>query len=331
MKLHSLCALGALVFSVAAGCGGGGVSIDDLGPTLVDALCQRQVRCGVYATVEACKADVRIQIEEIQASVEAGRTKYDEGKAEDCIDGLGSASCDASSEDSRETPQACDDTFQGTVADGGACFNDEECLSEECDIPDCGMACCTGACAPTVAEVAVGGACGSTTGPCARGSFCDGTTMVCTALLGAGGACTGNSQCGYGMYCAEVGGCTDAPNHGEACPDGLCAEIGDRCDPTSMNCVSLSKRGEPCQTGFAGLFDCQQPLTCNQTTLVCEDPPTAGQACLFFCAAGNFCNDSDVCEATKANGAACLSDSECQSSFCDANDTCAVEPVCPAT
>lgn len=322
----SVLVLSAIVASSGAACGGG-VKISDLDDELVDKLCARQVRCGAYASVAECKADVRVQIEEIQRSVESGRTNYDEDAAGDCLDALGDASCDVTAQNVREQPQACRDAFQGTVADGGECYNDEECLSEDCNVPDCGMACCAGVCSATLTEVAIGGTCNGTTGPCVRGSFCDSASTTCTALRAAGGACTSNTQCNYGLYCLEAGTCADAPNRGDACPDGYCADIGDRCGSTTT-CVALGKVGEACSQGFAGLFDCQAPLTCNQTTLQCASPPNAGEACLFFCSSGNFCNANDVCEAQKANGVSCMDDDECQSLFCDATDVCAEEPVC---
>lgn len=330
MASRSMRALSALLISFAATACGGGVKLEDLGDTIIDALCERQVRCGAYTSVAECKANASINTEEFERSVEAGRTRYDEDKAADCLEALGDASCDSTAQNVRVQPQACRDAFRGTVADGGVCYNDEECLSENCTVPDCGMACCAGTCDMTRAEVAIGGTCNGTTGPCASGSFCDSATSTCTALKAAGGTCTSNSQCSYGLYCNEATPpvCADAPNRGGACPDGYCADIGDRCDGTSMTCVALGKVGDPCSEGFAGLFDCQQPLTCNQTTLQCANPPNAGEACVFFCSSGNFCNANDICEAQKPNGQACMGDDECQSSFCDANNLCAAEPVC---
>jgi hypothetical protein len=190
------------------------------------------------------------------------------------------------------------------------------------------MACCAGVCDPTLAEVAIGGTCNGTTGPCVTGSFCDAASTTCTALRAAGGACTSSTQCAYGLYCPEAGTCTDAPNRGDACPDQYCADIGDRCSAMTTTCVALGKTGDACAMGFAGLFDCQAPLTCNPTTFQCGPAPTAGQACVFICATGNFCNANDVCEAEKANGVACQGDGECTSQFCDATNVCAAEPVC---
>ncbi len=325
-------ALGALtvsLFLALAACGGGGVKLDDLGDEFVEAACERQVRCGAYASMEACRNDVRAFLDNILASVEAGRINYDEGKARDCLDAFAGASCDRSAENAREEPAACGDTFTGTVPDGGTCYIGLDCVSGSCDVADCGQACCSGTCAATLAEVAIGGTCNNTTGPCVRGSFCDAQTTTCVALRAIGGACTSSSQCTYGAYCGEAGTCADAPNRGDACPDGVCADLGDRCSSTTTTCVALGRLGEACSEGFAGLFDCQAPLVCDQTSLQCANPPTAGQACLFFCAAGNFCNDQDVCEAQKANGAACDSDSECTSRYCDdTTSVCAEQPVC---
>jgi hypothetical protein len=325
-SMRALCAL--LISSIAAlgaACGGG-VKLEDLGDEIINALCERQVRCGAFASVEACRAFANANDEEFRRSVEAGRATYDEDKAADCLEALGDASCDSTAQNVRAQPQACRDAFRGTVADGGTCYNDEECISEDCTVPACPEACCAGTCSVTRAEVAIGGACNQTTGPCASGSFCNGTT--CTALVATGGACTSNSQCAYGLYCLEAGTCADAPNRGDACPDAYCAEIGDRCSAT-MTCIALGRIGDACSEGFAGLFDCQQPLTCNQTTLTCANPPIAGEVCQFFCASGNFCNDTSVCEAVKANGQACTGDDECSSLYCDeVSMLCADEPVC---
>jgi hypothetical protein len=323
-----VCSLVGLV-TVAAACGGGGVKIDDLDDELVDALCERQVRCGAYASLDECRAAANASIEELKRAIEAGRVDYDEGKAGDCLEALGSASCDTTSESARDEPDACREAIRGTVADGGECFADQDCISADCTVPEtCTMACCAGTCAMTRAEVAIGGTCNGTTGPCAEGSFCDSASTTCVALRAMGGACSGDSQCGYGLYCSEAGTCADAPNRGGACPDGYCADLGDRCDPTSMTCVPLGRTGDACSEGFAGLFDCQQPLTCNQTTLQCGPAPATGEPCVFFCATGSFCNANDVCEATKADGQACGGDDECQSDHCNDMDVCGTEPVC---
>ncbi len=319
----------SLSFAAAlAGCGEDSVSLDDLANAYVDASCARLVRCGRYADVASCKASAQLDLAEIRASVDAGRTSYDGDKAAACLDALRGASCDVTDADNRADVPACEEIFRGTVADGGECFDDDECLSDSCNIPDCGMACCAGVCDPTVAippPAAVGQSCAQV--DCVDGAFCS-ETNICTALIAVGSPCSGGGECTYGAYCTEAGTCADAPGRGQPCPDGECSDIGDRCDTTlpAPTCVALSKRGDACPEGFEGLFACQAPYRCDPTALTCGDPPAVGAACTFFCAAGAFCNDADVCEATKADGQPCTGSNECgNDSFCDQELT---TPVC---
>lgn len=333
--LHRLPLRFALPLSLTAAlvaCGNDSVSLGDLAGAYEDAYCARLVRCGRYISVDACKDALQLSIDEITASVEAGRTSYDGEQAAACLDALRGASCDSTDADNRADVPACDNTFHGTVADGGVCFDSDECLSDSCNVPDCGMACCQGVCDPTVAVIppaAIGQSCLEV--GCVDGAFCNGAN-ICTALLAVGQACSGN-ECTYGLYCTEAGTCADAPGRGQPCPDGRCSDIGDRCDTAAAapTCVALATRGQACPTGFAGLFACQGPLTCDATSLTCQDPPAVGQACTFLCATGAFCNDANTCEADRAAGQPCGSNSECQSNFCDdslATPVCAVDPVC---
>jgi len=312
----------------AAACGGGGsVSIDDLPGELESAICGRYVRCGVYASMAACKAEVSSDIAQLQASIAAGRAAYDGDLVGDCLDALGAASCDTTLENARVTPASCDEAIKGTVADAGTCFTSQECVSGNCDTTNCGMACCSGTCGPTIADAAIGQSCASA--GCVDGAFCN-DANVCEALLAANAACQNDAECAYGLTCAaDV--CKPAANRGEACLDGSCDDLGDRCDDASTTCVALSGVGGTCSAGFAGLFDCQRPLVCNATSLKCENPPAIGQACQFSCADGAFCNDANVCQAPQANGATCNGNSECGSGYCDDNATpsvCADEPIC---
>lgn len=326
-KLHYAGVLLSAVLGVGA-CGGDSVSVGDFPAEFSDAFCSRMVRCNAYTSKAACLESINLDVGQIQQSIAAGRVAYDGEAMAECIDAFAASSCDGTSRDVRETPQACLEAIKGKVADGGACFDDGECVSDSCNIADCGQACCQGSCDATVAEAAIGASCA--TARCVNGSFCS-DANVCTALLAAGAACAGNDECTYGLTCANDV-CTAAANRGDTCiPDGECSDIGDRCDTASNKCVALSALGGACSEGFAGLFDCQRPLVCNGTTLKCENPPAVGQACEFFCAPGSFCNDQSTCEAVRANGAACQSDSECDSDFCDdsgATGVCAANPVC---
>ena len=310
----------------AAACGGDSISIDELPGELEAALCGRLARCNAFVSVEACRDSVRLQVDAIAHSIEEGRVTYDGEAAASCIDSFAGQTCDSTSASVRVTPAACDRAIRGAVADGGTCYSSQECVSSECDVPDCGMACCAGTCQPTIADAAIGQSCA--TASCVTGAFCS-AADVCTALLSAGGTCQSDNECGYGLTCNAADTCVASANRGEACVDDGCQDIGDRCDGGS--CVAKSAVGGACQMGFAGLFDCQQPLVCNGASLKCEAAPTAGQACQFFCGGGAFCNDSNVCEAPRANGGACNSNSECATNFCDDNaspSVCAEVPTC---
>lgn len=316
--------MGVLLAGVLAACGGSdSVSLDELPDALASAQCERLVRCGLYTSAADCEAAINFNITEIQHSVEAGRVAYDGEAVAECLDTLGSASCDLTTESARVTPQSCKDAIKGAVAAGGTCYDSGDCQSARCDLPDCGNACCMGTCQDGPAEVTVGQSCADA--PCDDRSFCQNGT--CQALLASGAACQGSDECGFGLMCGNDA-CTAAAHRGDACVDGDCAEIGDRCDSTD-HCAALVAVGGACSGGIAGLFDCQRPLVCNDTTLKCEAAPTAGQACQFFCGGNLFCNDQNTCEAPRADGAACGSNSECASDFCDdVTSKCAALPLC---
>lgn len=316
-----------LVLGLAA-CGdddGDGLPLEDLEEELLGQLCERMVRCGVYADDAACRADFGALIGGLVSQVESGRVDYDAELAARCLEAAAGASCDRTAEENREQLQVCVDALKGTVADGAQCFNDQECISEECEVETCNMACCAGVCGRTIVPAAIGQACPDLA--CVNGAYCS-TQGTCAALLAAGASCNDDEECAYGLFCNGTT-CVDAPDRGQPCPDGMCGGIGDRCSDEGT-CVALGARGAPCSGGFA-FSECQRPLVCNESTLQCSDPPAVGSACVFQCAEGAFCNDTNVCEATKGNGAACTGDGECTSRYCDdfaASPVCADEPVC---
>lgn len=71
--------------------------------------------------------------DEIDASADAGRIAYDEADAQTCLDAASSVSCDAFFEQNGQTATedpACDTAIQGTVATGGTCTTDFDCMSD---------------------------------------------------------------------------------------------------------------------------------------------------------------------------------------------------------
>jgi hypothetical protein len=60
--------------------------------------------------------------------------------------------------------------------------------------------------------------------------------------------------------------------------------------------------------------------------------PTSGQACDFDCAEGTYCDFStETCQPPKANGAACSSNDNCSTDYCNSagtgSGTCADKPA----
>ena len=318
-----------LVALMMAGCGGddgasGPVSPDDLADAVTSASCDRLVRCGAFTSRAACEAQLAPDFAQILQGIAAGRISYDGSKVATCLAAFENASCDTTVEDVRVTPAICDEALHGTVGGGGTCYIDLDCASDNCDVPSCGMACCAGACAAAVADAPIGQPCANAN--CVEGSFCS-ETEVCTALLAAGATCGSDQECNYGLTCA-ANRCVAAANRGEACVDDSCQDLGDRCDGT--NCVARSGLNGPCSEGFAGFFDCQSPLTCDQATLMCKEPPAVGAMCQFSCAGNAFCNDQNACEAPRAVGATCDDDGQCDSRYCSdaATPVCAARPIC---
>src|SRR5688572_2868102 len=113
-KSFGIGAILSIGLSVAA-CGGpDSTSIDDLGPELIDAFCERAVRCGYFADEATCKANLDFDFENVVRAVEAGRINYDGEAAAECLDAFRGATCDATSEEARNEPDSCDDAFEGT-------------------------------------------------------------------------------------------------------------------------------------------------------------------------------------------------------------------------
>lgn len=320
------------------GCGGGGsVKVENLGDAVADSACDRLERCGAIADHATCVAIYKTLINEdnIIAGVNAGLITYDGGKAQECLDALSGASCDPSAMDERVLPQACTDAIKGTVADGGACKNSDECKSGSCELTTCTMACCPGTCNPTPpAKVAIGQSCSAA--PCVDGAFCNSST-VCAALLAAGQSCTSDDECTYGTVCAGATGaetCTAPPKAGDPClthnGGHSCISTGLQCDAT-MHCATLLGANAACDPQ-APL--CKFDLACDATAKTCGPLPAVGAACAGECAPGAYCQFNQTtgggtCTAAKADGQACQSDNECTSSNCDAtSNTCTTRTTC---
>lgn len=325
----------AALCGILIGCGGGSVSIDDLGSAVIDAQCDHYVQCGEISSHDACVALLSqgFNFDELVQSVNQGLVSYDGEKAQSCLDTLSGLSCDPSVEENRVAIPDCDEAIKGTVADGGACKNSNECVSGSCAVTTCTMACCPGTCNPSPPALApIGQSCSTTN--CVDGAYCN-ASAVCAALLDPGATCTGDNECGYGTVCAGATTltCISPPQKaGDACisrsgsPD--CVIDGLYCN-SSNKCANYLDSGATCGATDPCMFD----LACNST---CGALPAIGDNCpQFQCAAGAYCQVdtttgmATTCAALKADGATCAQSSECDSAFCDSNTSkCAAPTSC---
>lgn len=322
-----------LVFvALVAACGGsdssGPIPIDELEGAVVSAFCNLYVNCGMVEDQATCRSlyhdDIGIE-KDLLAAVDAGKVIYHPDKARECLNGLG-GTCKRSGAFGNEVP-ACDETFEGTVGAGGQCAMDEECISQNCDIPGCTEACCQGTCVGDTPPVRprLGEACGAMTGRCVS-SYCDTTTMTCTALRAAGAPCTSSSQCATGLCANQI--CTELPGPGEPCGQsagsGLCDELGYTCSTTTMTCVAYGLSGDPCTSDS----DCSPVYACGPAG-TCQLGPRLGDPCTGECIDRSYCEATTMtCTAPQADGMPCNSNRQCASDYCDATGTCTTPPIC---
>jgi hypothetical protein len=336
--------LAALCGGLLIGCGGGSVDIKDLGSAIISAQCDHYVKCGEIASHDICVALLSqgFSADEIVGSVNAGKVKYDGSLAQDCLDAISGESCDPSAEDNRVTPQACIDAIKGTIADAGACANNNECISGSCNPGTNTGTCPAGTCDPTAPAAAkIGAACG-TQGTsfiaCVDGAYCN-TSNQCAALLASGQTCTADNQCAYGTVCSGTGTaltCNKPPQKaGDACIQhnggADCVITGLYCNGSNA-CAGYADSGATCSATVPCKFD----LNCDGTAMKCGALPDAGGNCPnFSCSPGNYCQtdmttgNPTTCAALKANGTACTGGNECQSGNCDATSMqCAAITSC---
>ncbi len=291
------------------GCGGGGISANDLPDEIEGAQCDRLVACQGVADRATCDAATQLDPGEyasIQAGVDDGTIKYDSGAAKDCADSIGDTNCNFTG---LHEHNPCEDVFTGTVPAGGACVIDLQCANHgncvatgTCD-PE--TMCCPGTCMGSVTESPIGGPCDDDMHFCGDNAYCkSGATTgpgTCTALVtNEGGACDAIDGCSNPMYCnldftAGTGTCKKAAASGATCNrmDLLpCSDSRDYCDPTMLTCVRRVAVGATCGNGVS----CVGYASCLNGT------------CVADIAAGGACQAD--------TGADCAVDLECIGSTC---------------
>lgn len=269
-------------------CGGGdgdSIPIDQLAGRAMDVVCALEIRCGAVPDRAACDEIVNQRLQ-LEADVKAGKVIYDGRAAATCLNAYSTFGCSASDVAlfSASRLQSCEDAVKGTVATGGSCLSDDECLSQACDRSACNgtVECCAGTCA---AKIPAGGDCSVAEARCADELFCRRSTTdqtaICTARIGDGQPCISTDVCVAGRRCNIVTGtgagtCGAFPAHGQACPGNACDSSTDVCDPASKTCVSRIALGGDCSAFGTG---CVAYANCDPTTKTCVARKRAGEAC----------------------------------------------------
>jgi len=276
-SLRGTAALLGTLAILGCGCGGGGggggsspIPLADLPSNLKDISCTRAVACGEFADQATCLASTAIDLGQITASVNAGKTKYDAAAAGKCLGAMRksiASACTLSGRGSTPSDPSCEEMFNGTVADGAPCFASDECISTSCNFASCtgGTMCCAGICDPTVpGKVALGGDCTAPASRCIDGTYCHATSPgaagTCAAFLAAGQPCTPSAgdQCSPDLLCVqtptqETGTCAMAPGRGQPCTL-FCNAEADYCSMETMKCEPRIAVGGACPLGFGCVF-----------------------------------------------------------------------------
>ncbi len=215
-----------LVGMVGISCGGGGSGPGSFLRDTVEAGCSKQFECcdateimeelGFFGiTTEAeCKSTLgafaQIGVNQLNASIKAGRVVFHEDRASDCLELFAGMTCAefAATGGGDQMLSGCEDPIEGLVAAGGACSSDDECAVGACvgDSDDPPM---EGTCRalPVDGEVCEF--------DCAPGLFCDfgATDSTCAPQQANGASCGGDDECTSGFCdfteetCAESTTC----------------------------------------------------------------------------------------------------------------------------
>ncbi len=254
---------------------------------------------------------------------------YDGNKMQQCLDALAAASCDQTAEDRRVTPPVCSATLRGTVAGGGVCHLDVECVSHACSAQcDAQNACCEGTCIGDTLlvsqPIAIGQPCVLGSGSsCVEGAYCDTNSERCAALVPAGSSCDDDAQCDYGLGCfGSLGNtCQLLPTLGQPCIAFRCRDEGTLCSATTMVCVAEGLASATCMTSS----DCSQFYQCDATAHQCQPNPGLGQSCSTTQSCfdvDTYCDPSTlICSSVRGDGQPCTSNEGCTSGQCTISDT----------
>lgn len=120
---------------------GSSVALADFGDALAGAYCQRVFQCCAVMDLkeESCrngiKGQVATQIEQHQPFLDSGKVVFSPQKAAACINRLLAAGCATfkGGSPTLNPTDLCLEAFEATVAPGGGCADDFECIAGWCD------------------------------------------------------------------------------------------------------------------------------------------------------------------------------------------------------
>ena len=301
--------LALLISAAALAACNNSISIDDFAQKFRDGECTAAVACNEFPDTATCEATVTLDnsdFDTVVADVKTGKVVYDGDAASQCLAYLTDNACTFVGFHGGDV---CEEIFEGTLATGAACVEDEECKGYKTQTAKCtqtdgtcdrGTACCPGTCT-AIQLAALGASCASA--DCASDLYCSGVDMTCKALVATlGAACEGYDGCADPMYCkipsgGSTGVCADAASSGGACDsttDELCADGRQYCDSTTMLCTNAVPVGAAC----SDTIPCVDDANCDPTSSKCVAVPTIGEPC------------------STTNGLACLGDLQCVNSVC---------------
>jgi len=172
-----------IAFFAVNGCSSGDPTaeispIDQLALDLAKGRCSNNAECYFAETDAECLASTRYSFERRKAWVENGTVVFHPEKIEACLAALKVyASCSykllRQPDVTLAVIEACDQVFEGTVEDGGACFGFYQCKSGFCQKSPCGESCCEDICAASIASpppAKIGESCADVV--CEAGAYC---------------------------------------------------------------------------------------------------------------------------------------------------------------
>jgi hypothetical protein len=214
----------------------------------------------------------------------------------------------------------CDTNSQcvSKEADGTACANDSDCVSNYCVDGFCCDTPCTDSCdACNVAGVQ--GTC-STVGdgnpgdPACAPYLCDGIGTACPNSCGGDADCSSGNYCKSGQCAAKeingtsCGGANECASNN--CVDGFCCDSQCTASCRACNVAAVEGTCSVVAAGSAGNPSCL-PYVCDGGASTCP----AACADDTVCATGNYCK-SGACSAKEVNGTACTAANQCSSGNC---------------